>query len=274
VYGAHPYANPTRGEPESVQALTREAVHAFYQRYYVANNAVVAIVGALTDTEAKTLAEQLLKQLPAGEQAPPLPSVAQLTAAKTLNVSHPSTQTHIWLGQPGKSRQDPDYFPLYVGNHILGGSGLVSTITQEIREKRGLAYSAYSYFMPMQEVGPFVASLQTQNAQKDKALTILKNTLNDFVSNGVTAAQLEAAKKNLTGGFPLRIDSNRNILNYIAVIGFYNMPLDHLIKFNERIEAVTAEHIKTAFQSHLQLDKLVTVMVGGGTEEESESVSQ
>jgi zinc protease len=160
-------------------------------------------------------------------------------------------------------RGDPDYFALYVGNHMLGGSGLVARLAEEIREKRGLAYSTYSYFMPMREDGPYTFGLQTKNESAEEALTVLRETIAKFIKDGPTANELDASKKNITGGFPLRISSNKKIINYIGMIGFYQLPLNYLDTFNSKVQAVTIDDIKKAFQKRIHLDKMVTVMVGG-----------
>ena len=263
LYGEHPYASPPDGTVESLKAIDRAALQNFHKRYYVARNAVVAIVGALDRAAAERLAEALLKQLPAGDPAPPLPDVPSLQAAREQRLEHPSSQTHIQVGQPGMRRNDPDYFALYVGNYILGGGGLVSRLSNEIREKRGLAYSAYSYFAPMSKAGPFELGLQTRNDQVTEALEVLRETLATYVAEGPTAAELDAAKKHITGGHPLRIDSNRKILEYLAVIGFYSLPLDYLETFNAKIEAVSLEQLRDALQRRLQPDRMLTVLVGG-----------
>ena len=264
LYGEHPYASPPDGTVESLNAIDREALQRFHERFYVARNAVVAIVGALDRGAAERLADTLVKQLPAGAPAPALPEVPDLQAAREQRIEHPSSQTHIQVGQPGIHRTDPDYFALYVGNYILGGGGLVSRLSNEIREKRGLAYSAYSYFLPMAKEGPFELGLQTRNDQATEALQVLRDTLEAFVAKGPTAAELDAAKKHITGGHALRIDSNRKILEYLAVIGFYNLPLDYLETFNARIEAVSLEQVRGALQRRIQPDRMLTVLVGGG----------
>jgi zinc protease len=161
------------------------------------------------------------------------------------------------------ARVDPDYFPLYVGNFILGGSGLVSRLSDEIREKRGLSYSAYSYLYPMREPGPFILGLQTRNTQADAALKVLRETLKRFVEKGPTEDELIAAKKNISGGFPLRLDSNRDILEYLSVIGFYGLPLDWLETYVPNVEAVTAESIRDALRRRIKPAEMVTVVVGG-----------
>lgn len=262
VFGEHPYAHLPSGSTETVSALKRETVQDFHHRYYVASNAIISIVGALTRTQAEQLGQTIIGSLPKGEPAPPLPPVSDLTKAETLHINFPSTQTHILIGQPGTARLDPDYFPLYVGNHILGGSGLVSLLSKAVREQRGLAYSIYSYFIPFQAKGPFIADLQTRNAQYTEALALTHKVLAQFVAEGPTLAQLDMAKKHITGSFPLRIDSNQDIVGYLTFIGFYQLPLDYLQTFNSKIMAVTREQIQTAFKRRLHLDKWVTITVG------------
>ncbi|NOY63402.1 MAG: insulinase family protein [Gammaproteobacteria bacterium] len=193
----------------------------------------------------------------------PLPAVKPLSESYTVIIEHPSTQTHIRMGQPGMKRGDPDYFVLYVGNHVLGGSGLVSRISNEVREKRGLSYSASSHFNPMRELGPFTIGLQTRNDQVDEALQVVRDTLDAFVTDGPTEAELKAAKQNITGGFPLRIASNKKMIGYLAMIGFYGLPLDYLDNFIGTINAVTVDQIKDAFKRRIHPDKMVTIIVGG-----------
>lgn len=262
LYGTHPYASHPNGTEASLKALTVADLKAYYKQYYVARNAMVAIVGALERADAEKLANLLVGGLPEGAAAAKLPEVGELADANIIKLSHPSAQSHVMLGQPGIRRTDADYFALYIGNHILGGNGLVSRISDEIREKRGLSYSAYSYFMPMRERGPYVLGLQTRTDKTDEAIKVLRDTLEKFVKDGPTAKELEASKKNITGGFALRVDSNKKIADYLAVIGFYNLPLDYLDTFIARINAVTLQQVKDAFQRRVNPGKLVTVIVG------------
>jgi zinc protease len=165
IFGDHPYAPDPSGTLESVAALTRDDLVDLHGRYYVGRNAVLALVGDLARNEAEAIAERIVGGLPAGEPAEPLPPVAEVGQAAVEALDFPSTQTHVYAGQPGMKRTDPDYFPLYVGNHILGGSGLVSLLMEEVREKRGLSYSVYSYFLPMAQRGPFRLGMSTTNDQ-------------------------------------------------------------------------------------------------------------
>jgi zinc protease len=143
----------------------------------------------------------------------------------------------------------------------------VSLLMEEIREKRGLSYSTYSYFLPLAQPGPFLMGLQTKNSQAGQAQEVMLDTLRRFIEAGPSEEQLTAAKKNITGGFPLRIASNADIVGYLAMIGFYNLPLDYLDRFTDRIEAVTAEQIKDVFTRRVHPERLAIVVVGGGSEQ-------
>lgn len=266
LYGEHPYAHPTEGTIEKVEKLTREDVVEFYERYYVAENAIAVIVGDVSRRQAASMVASLLGDLPVGSRAPSLPPVPEPSASETIRRAFPSAQTHILSGMPALRRKDPDYFALYVGNHILGGSGLVSLISEKVREERGLSYSAYSYFMPLKRKGPFTMGLQTRNDQAEEALGVMRKTLKAYMEKGPTAEQLEAAKKNITGGFVLRYDSNQNLAEYVAMIGFYELPLDYLDSFPNRVEAVSREDIQEAFQHAIDPEHFKTVLVGGGAE--------
>ena len=266
LFGDHPYAAMPAGDEQSVNQLSLESLKAFYKDYYVASNAIVVLVGALDRQQAEDIAQQLLADLPTGKRASQLPTVEPLLNAKTVAIEHPSSQTHILMGQPGMTRNDADYFALYVGNHILGGSGLVSQLSDEIREKRGLSYSVYSYFIPMHQKGPYQFGLQTRNDQAQEALDVMQGTLKDFIKNGPTDDELLAAKQNITGGFALRLDSNNKIADYLAMIGFYDLPLDYLETFKAKVDAVTIAQIKDAYSRRIQANKMITVLVGGKAE--------
>ena len=266
IYGTHPYAADPSGTPEAVSALTRDDLRAFHGRYYSARNAVIALVGALTKDRAEAIATRIATSLPGGaaggEKAAPPPPVEGLAAASSAAIEFPSSQTHILMGQPGMRRGDPDYFPLYVGNHILGGSGLVSLLTEEVREKRGLSYSVYSYFLPMRGDGPFLMGLQTKNTQADKAREVLLETLSRFIQDGPSEKELAAAQKNIAGGFPLRIAGNAKVVEYLAMIGFYGLPLDYLDRFTDQVTAVTAGQIRDAFARRIHPERLAAINVG------------
>lgn len=261
LYPEHPYGSPPDGTRNTVSALNQADVRAFHHRYYVARNAVIAIVGAIDKARASAIAEQLSQALPAGEPAAPLPAVV-LPPAEQKHVEFPSIQSHVMLGMPGVSRGDPDYFPLLVGNHALGGNGLSSILFDEVREKRGLSYSVSSYFIAMAQAGPFIAELQADRKQQDEALQVLHDTIRRFIEQGPPPGSIEAARQNLIDSFPLRVASNHQIADYIALIGFYDLPLDYLETFAAKVAQVTPAAVKDAFARRVPLDHLTTVVVG------------
>jgi zinc protease len=260
VFDDHPYGVTT--EVPDVEKIQRADLEDFYRAHYTAANAVVAIMGDATREQAEAIAQQLTAQLPPGGETKSLPPVAMHIQASEQRIAHPATQSHILIGALGMSRTDPDYFTLYVGNYTLGGGGFVSRLMNEVREKRGLAYSVYSYFMPMQQPGAFQLGLQTRKDQADEALKLVRDTLREFVANGPTEQELQAAKDNIIGGFPMRIDSNKKILEYLCMIGFYDLPLTYLDDFVGKVKKVTVAEVRDAFKRHIDPDAMATVIVG------------
>ncbi len=266
VYGSHPY-----GYEMTEATLARIAVgdlRALHARMILPCRAKVSIVGALTRAQADALVTRLLGRLPAGDAAAcaPLPAVgevAPLQAAQERRLPFDSAQAHVLIGQPGYKRDDPDYFALLVGNYTLGGGGFVSRLTQEVREKRGLSYSVYSYFAPGLHAGAFTIGLQTRPDQAEQAVQVSRDVLAAFVAEGPTPEELKAAKDNLIGGFALRLDSNRKLLDNVANIAWYGLPLDYLDTWTKQVEKVTAADVRAAFARKLQPDRMVTVVVGG-----------
>lgn len=264
LYGDHPYGHPSEGLKQTVETLKRDDLVAFHQRCYTIRNGIVVIVGDLKQAQAADIAEQLLSGLPEGQVMPPLPEPVAKPTAQTIRTAFPSEQTHVYAGELGMKINDPDYFPLYVGNHALGGSGLVSRIMEEVREKRGFAYNAYSYFFPLRVTGPFEIGLQTKNAQADEALEVAIRTVHDYLEKGPTAQELEASKNNIMGGFVLRLDSNQKLTAEVASIAFFNRPLDYLNTFTDKVRAVTREDVTKAMKARLDTGRLQMVLVGGG----------
>ena len=258
LYPDHPYGK--QATPESVAAIQREDLLNFYRLHYVAANASITLVGDLSRAEAEAVVDKLVAELPAGQPAA-LPAAPKLPKGGQQNIAHPAAQAHIYLGVPAIPRGHPDYFPLLVGNYSLGGGGFVSRLMQEVRDKRGYAYSVYSYFAPLRQTGPFQIGLQTKRAQARDALKLTRSILEAFLRDGPSEQELEAAKANLSGSFPLRIDSNKKILDNVAAIGFYQLPLDYLDRYQARIAAVTAADVRRAFAAHVSTRHLVTVTV-------------
>ena len=260
LYPSHPYGR--HATPESLATLQRDDLVRFYRQHFTARRATVTIVGDITQAQAVDLAQMLTADLPTGGEVATLAEPG-LADAGEKRIAHPAAQAHLLIGLPTLKRGDPDFFPLLVGNYTLGGGGFVSRLMQEVREKRGLAYSVYSYFMPLAQPGPFQIGLQTKKAQAGEALKLSREVLARFVAEGPSDAEIRAAKQNLIGSFPLRLDSNAKILDNVAAIAFYGMPLDYLDRYAENVEKVTADEIRAAFARHGRLEQLVTVVVGG-----------
>ena len=258
MYPNHPYGR--QATPESVAALSRDDLAAFHARYYVAANASITLVGDLSRAEAEQIAEAIASGLPKGEAAT-LPDAPEKPKWSITQLPHPASQAHIYIGLPAIERGNPDFFPLLVGNYTLGGGGFVSRLMKEVRDQRGYAYSVYSYFAPLKQTGPFQIGLQTKRSQAKDAIKVAREVLDGFLKNGPSDEELAAAKANLTGSFPLRLDSNKKILDNVANIGFYGLPLDYLDQYQAKVQAVTANDIKTAFARNVRADSLVTVTV-------------
>lgn len=258
LYPDHPYGR--KATPESLGAITRDDLSAFHARLYTAKNARITLVGDLSRAEAEQIAETLTSRLPAGEPGfvPPAPKAPP---SQRIKLAHPASQAHIQIGTVAIERGNPDFFPLMVGNYTLGGGGFVSRLMKEVRDKRGYAYGVSSHFAPMLQPGPFQIGLQTKRSQAEDAIKLVWEILETFLKEGPTPDELAAAKANLAGGFPLRLDSNKKILESVALIGFFGLPLDYLDHFQARIQAVTADDVRQAFARHVRPDRLVTVTV-------------
>lgn len=262
LYGNHPYAHPVNGSYESVEALKIEDIHHFYQQYIVGQNAVMVLVGAIDIASAHQLAELILHDLPKGQAAPAIPPAKLLNDGLNVDIQHTASQTALRLGQLGITHQSKDYFPLQVGNYILGGGSMESRLSHELREKRGLTYNVNSNFSSMPGTGPFMISLSTKHNQVKTALEVTRETLTSFVSTGPDEEELIAAKQYLTGSFPLSLASNRSIANMLLRLTFYHLPKDFLSTYIAHVNAVSTADIKRAFQHQINPTKLLQITVG------------
>ena len=262
VYGSHPY-----GWEMTEESLLRTSVadlRALHASAVRACDARVSVVGALNRAQADAMVTRLLARLPktACAPQPSVPEVQPLAQGSEQRIAFASAQAHVLLGQPGYQRNDPDFFALTVGNHILGGGGFTARLTEEVREKRGLTYSVYSYFAPGLHAGAFTIGLQTRPDQAEQALTLVREVLAKFVTEGPTEKELQAAKDNLIGGFALRLDSNRKLLDNVANIAWNGLPLDYLDTWTQRVERLTVADVRAAFARKVQPANLATVVLG------------
>ena len=260
IYKGHPYSNYPGGKKSSISSITSSQLLEFHRSYYVAKNATIAIVGDLTEVQAKNLAEKISSSLPQGKKAPKIPEFNSFTSSN-VHIETNSDQIHLRIGSLGISRNDKDYFPMILGNHILGGGSLVSLLFEEIRNKRGLSYSVYSYFIPTEIVGPFVLGLQTSGKQRKIALDESMRVLRNFIEKGPSVESFNLAKKNLISGFINQIDSNQKLIGYISMIGFYQLPLNYLETFSNKVKEVSITDVSDAFQR--RMTKNFTVVTVG-----------
>ncbi len=267
-YQDHPYGTPPGGSRESLKLIKQADLIAYYQQFYVAKNVVLAIVGDLTETQAQEYAEQISQTIASGKKVSALAHAEQNKEAIVVRENHPSTQTTVLIGQPVLKRGDPDRYALLVGNHILGSSGFNSRLMKEVRVKRGLTYSISSHLVPMHAQGPYQFSFTTKKSSTEEAIHLVEKNIKQFIQEGPTEEELSNAKLNITGSFPLRQTSNQDIVITLAVIGFYNLPLDYLEQYNANIEAVTLENIKDSFKRRVHPETMVTIIVGPDVEKE------
>ena len=265
VYGNYPLADsPT---VKSVAAVSANDLVQFHKQFYRGDRMIVSIVGDVDRAQAEEIVKALLKQIPAsGQPIAKLPelerSPVEPLAQREIQIPFDSQQAHIAMGMTAVARNNPDYFPLLVGNYVLGGGGFVSRLMAEVREKRGLAYSVFSYFIPGKENGIFQAGLQTKSDQAALALEVMSSTTAQFIADGPTPSELMAAKANLVNGYPLRIDNNRKLLDNVSSIAWNDLPLDTMDVWTKQVEAVTLEQVKTAFQKYLAMDRMKIIVLG------------
>jgi zinc protease len=265
VYGKYPLAESP--SVKSVSSITSADLTQFHKRFYRGDRMIVSIVGDVDQDQAKEIVQGLLKRVP--QSGPIIPALPQLQrspveplAERQVMIPFDSQQAHIAMGMTAVTRNNPDYFPLLVGNYILGGGGFVSRLMAEVREKRGLAYSVFSYFSPGKDVGIFQAGLQTKSDQGSLALEVMSETIAKFISNGPTVSELAAAKANLINGYPLRIDNNRKLLDNVSSIVWNDLPLDTMEIWTKQVEAVTLDQVTAAFQKYLAMDRMKIVLLG------------
>lgn len=268
LYGKHGYAHPILGSDQTVTALTRNDLISFYQRYYTPQTTYLILVGNISAIQARTIAAQLAAALPRRHTDSFLPRIVAVDKRKSPTCQHilfPSAQTHVLIGGIGISRGDPDFFPLMLGNHMIGGSDLTSRLFQEVREKKGLAYSVYSHFIAFKEPGPFLIGLQSRNEKANEAVQLVYKILDKFMKEGPSEEEFTSAKRSVIGKFQVNLASNGAMVNALSSLAFYQLPLDYFDNYAQKIQAVTRDQVRQAMQKHLPLDQLLTVMVGKST---------
>jgi zinc protease len=271
LYGQHPYAYASEGTVDSVKTISQSDLKAFYRRFYTAKNATVAIVGQVDKVTAQAIAIQLVDGLAEGQAAPALASV-KTPAAGMKTIDYPSSQTQILMGQLGVTRLDADYVPLYVANHILGGSGFASRLMEEVREKLGLVYGVSSALIPMRQQGPWMISLQTATNNAPEALSVVKTTLTGLLAD-IPETELQEHKDNIVGSFALETDSNKDIVGFLAMMGFYQLPLNWMEDFPKQVAALDRQQLMTVVKRHLQPENWTGVLLGKPADAKAEATT-
>lgn len=261
VFGDHPYARPVKGWPETIARITVDDLRGFVDSRLTRDRMKIGVAGDITPEELKRLLDQTFAGLPEESELPPVPDATPRTG-QTVVVEKDIPQSVAVFGETGIERHDPDFYPAYVVNYILGGGGFASRLMEEVREKRGLAYSVYSYLYPLDHAPLIVGGVATNNARMKESLDIIRSEWRRMAEHGPTAEELQNAKTYLTGAYPLRFTSSANIASILASLQLDGYPIEHLENRNEKIEAVTLEDAKRVAARMLEPDVLTVVVVG------------
>ncbi|MBI5096971.1 MAG: insulinase family protein [Nitrospirae bacterium] len=262
VFSGHPYGAPVGGDEESIPKISREDIVSFYQKYYRPNNTIIAVVGDVDLKEAVALIEGHFNSWEKKEsQFPNIPPVEKLTKRDPILIDKNITQANILLGHTGISRDNPDFYAVHVMNYILGGGGFSSRLTKEIRDNKGLAYGVYSRFDVNKYPGAFAVSIQTKNETARVAIDGILMELKRIREEQVADEELKEAKDYLTGSFPLKLDTNAKIANYVVFMEFYNLGLDYFDQYIKNIASVKKEDILRVAKKYIDAENLAIVAV-------------
>lgn len=262
IYPHHPYGHSILGSIETVSSMRVDDLRTFYQRYYTAKNVTLTVVGDLHQKKAEQLLEEISSSLITGKTAPKPMDAPNINHVIEQRIFFPSEQVHILIGQVGISYHTVDYFPFIVGNYILGGSELISRLFKEIRGKQGIAYNIMSGVTALEGKGPFAIVLQTSAEEAERAVKMVIKILTQFILKGPTEKELIMIKKKMINDFPVLLSENQVILNYLRMMNIYHLQHNYLDEYCKKISDVTVSQIKYAFQKHLHLQQLATIMVG------------
>ncbi len=263
LFNAHPYGHRPSGSLASLKAIELSGLKLLYRAQVKPQGAVLAVSGNITMAELKPLVAKLF----ANWKGAPKKGLGDIPApkgagGKQRDIELPTSQTQLQLLRLGPPRSSGAFFPIFVLNHILGGGSFGSRLMEELREKRGLTYGVYSYFSPLATHGPFVISLQTRGAQADEAERVIRKLMTDMAAGNIDNSQLEAARKNLAGSFAQRMDSNRERVGLLAMMGLYSLPLDYLSRWVGRVNAVTLAEVRQQAAAYLNPDEWGRIRVG------------
>jgi len=256
-----PYAHPVEGTRESLPRLSAEDVRRFHRTHYRPNVAVLAVVGDVTPELVQRKLIPRLTAWQAGTLPPEQFTTTFAAGPKREEIDRTMTQATIVLGHRGISRDNPDYYALAVMNYILGGGGFGSRLVDEIRVKRGLAYSVASFFDARKYPGSFQVVLQTKNASAREAIALVLQELERMRTEPVSEDELSRAKKYLTGSFPLRLDTQGKLSGFLTLVEYFGLGLDYPERYPSVINTVTREEVTRVAKTYLHPEKAILVVV-------------
>jgi zinc protease len=261
LYSGHPYGHSTLGTQASIQRLQRKQLVRFFKRYYVRENAVIVMVGAVTRAQAEMLAERIATVLRSGKPASKMPVPHRVLQVQHVNIPFASHQTTVLLGQLAVDQHDPNLPTLMLGNHVFGG-GMDSILFNTVRSQHGWAYSVNSQMFPLQKSGPFLVMLQTQHDMPSKVIDVIQVELSKFVRKGPSFEQLQRARIQFLGQLYRSLSTNRGLLRWVLDQAFYHHSINYLEEYVEKIRAVDVQSTQKVFAKHIDLPQRLWVMVG------------
>ncbi len=262
AFGDHPYGRPSRGTAPTVNGLTAEDFRGFVAERFNRSNLLVGVSGDVTADELGPILDRIFGDLPEGEPSPRPADVAPAGAGERVLVRRDGPQSSMMLSQPGIARSDPDFYTAYVVNHILGGGGFTSRLTDEIRERRGLTYGISSFLVNFDHADLLMVSSSLSNANVPTALDLIRQQWRRLATSGVTAEELDEAKTFLTGSFPLRFTSTDRIASILLGMQIEDLGIDFLDRRNAEVEAVTLANANRVARRLYDVDALTVVVVG------------
>lgn len=258
----HPYGRPVDGSLQSVPAITRDDLVGFARKTLARGNLKVAVVGDITPEELGQQLDRVFGTLPAQPTLVPVADVKPKGLGTVDVVPLDVSQSVVMIGTDGLDRQDPDFIPAYVLNHILGGSAFSSRLFKEVREARGLAYSVYSYQVALEHVGLWFAGTATKNERAAESIRIIADEFRKMLDEGPTQTELDEAKSYLTGSYALRFDTSSKVAGQLLQIQIDKLGIDYIDRRNALIEAVTLADLKRVAQRLAGAKSTLTVVVG------------
>jgi zinc protease len=262
AFDHHPYGRPINGTLKSIALITPDDLHGYVKRLFARDNLKVAVVGDIDAASLAAILDDVFGDLPAKSERVPVSDVVWDDATKQQIVQMPNPQSVVHFGFEGLKRKDPDFIPAYILNYIIGGGGLASKLMHEVREKRGLAYSDYTYLYPLDHAGIFAGGVATENKSVGQSLELIRAELEESAANGVTEEELRKAKDYLIGSFALRFDTSAKIAAQLLAIQLDDLGIDYIDRRNAQIEAVTTDDIKRVAKRLLARRGMIVTVVG------------